>query len=445
MSKRTWLAAGLLAAMSVSGAAFAQGGDKPAAAAPNQEERLKGVLGKYKSEQPGFPGITLTLKDGKLTMEAEGFPPLPVTLTEKDELKAALLPPDFKFTILRDKDGKATGLKVETPMGGGELKREPSKEEPKKEEPKEEAKKAEVPDILGRYEPEPAVDGVNPAEVILEKGKLTVKIEGQPSFTFTLDKNDKLIVEPALPDGTSIKLVRDKDGKVIGSEYTGPEGTVKFTRKTFPKPPGAEEKKETPDVLGKYEADSKDSPIQSGEILLEKDQLILRGEGQPDFPITIDKDGNILSDRFPEGVTAKLRKDKDGKVVGMDAETPLGKLGFTRKTFVKAPGAEEKKEEAKPEDKKLARIKAAAGTYKSDIPGVPVVTMKVENGKLIMEPEGMPAIEVTLGDDDVLKGEMLPPGFNLKLTRDKDGKVTGMVADTPMGTAEFKFTPEKKG
>jgi hypothetical protein len=432
-----WLAAGLLAVMSLPGATFAQDA-RPAASAPSKdEERLKGVLGTYKADQPGFPGIKLTLKDGQLMLEAEGFPALPVTLSEKDELKAVLLPPTFKLSIVRDKDGKAVGLKFDNPMGGGELKREVPKEEPKKPE----EKKAEVPDILGRYEPEPAVDGANPAEVVYEKGKLTVRVEGQPVFTFTLGKDDRLNVEPALPDGVSIKLVRDKDGKVVGSEYSGPEGVVKFVRKTFVKLPGAEEKVEVPDVLGKYEADSPDSPIQSGEILLEKGQLVLRGEGHPDFPIKIDKDGNVTSANFPEGVTTKLRKDKDGKVVGLDAETPLGKLGFTRKTFVKAPGAEEKKPDTG--DAKLARLKAAAGTYKSEIPGVPVVTMKVKDGKLFLQAEGFPELEVTLTDKDEIKSEMLPPGFELTLRRDKDGKVTGMLSKTPMGDAEFTFTPEK--
>ncbi len=443
MNRKLWLAAGLLAVMTTTGGMALAQDTKPAASAPTkQEERMKAVLGSYKPAMPGFPGITLSLKEGKLILSAEGFPPLEVTLTDKDELKADALPPTFKFSIVRDKDGKAVSLKVDTPMGGSELKRQPDAEkkpEPKADEPKKEEKKAEVPDILGRYEPEPAVDGAHPADVVFEKGKLTVKIDGQPDFTFTLGKDDKLMVEPALPEGVSIKMTRDKDGKVTGSEYTGPEGTIKFVRKTFVKVPGAEEKVAVPDVLGKYEADSKDSPIQSGEILLEKGALILRVEGQPDFPITIDKDGNVLSDKFPEGVTSKVRKDKEGKVVGLDSETPLGKLGFTRKTFVKAPGAEE----AKPEDKKLARIKAAAGTYKADMDGVPLVVMKVKNGKLMMEAEGYPEIEITLGDDDSLKSDQLPPGFELKLIRDKDGKVTGMSTKTPMGDAEFKFTPEK--
>jgi hypothetical protein len=433
MNKRLWLAAGLLAVMTTTGGMALAQDTKPAASAPTkQEERLKGVLGTYKAD--GSPTMVLTLKEGKLILSAEGYPPLPVTLTDKDELKSDVLPPAFKFNIVRDKDGKATGIKVDTPMGGAELKRQPDAAGDTKPEPKKEEKKAEIPDILGVYEGD-----MGKAEVLLEKGKLVVKMAGQSDQTISIGKDDVLVVDPPLPPGMSLKLIRDKDGKVIASDMVTPDGTVRYVRKTFPKPPAAEEKVTVPDVLGKYEADSKDSPIQSGEMLLEKGVLILRVEGQPDFPVTIDKDGNVLSDKFPEGVTSKVRKDKDGKVVGLDSDTPLGKLSFTRKTFVKAPGAEE----AKPEDKKLARIKAAAGTYKSDMDGVPVVVMKVKDGKLIIEAEGMPPIEVTLSDDDILKGDQLPPGFELKLKRDKDGKVIGMVASTPMGDAEFKFTPEK--
>ncbi|MGC4042605.1 MAG: hypothetical protein QM758_02255 [Armatimonas sp.] len=435
MSKRTWLAAGLLGVMSLGGAAFAQDGGKPAATAQTKEERLKGVIGTYKGEKPGTPSIILTLKDGELTMEAvgTGFPPFPITLTDKDELTAPFLPPGFKFTIQRDKDGKATGIKAETPQGNGELKRQSGKEEPKKEE----EKKAEIPDMLGVYEAEDASLGVPKAEAILEKGKLLIRSEGQPDRVITSTKDDILVLDPPIEGVQKIKLTRDKDGKIIGSEATSDQGTLKFVRKTFVKLPGADEA--IPDVLGKYQADSPDSPIQGGEMAVEKGQLVLRSDGQPDFPIKIDKDGNLLSDKFPEGVTAKLRKDKDGKVVGIDADTPLGKIGFTRKTFVKPPAAEE----AKPDNKKLARIKEAAGTYKTETPDIPVVTMKVKDGKLMIMAEGQPEIEVTLGDDDILKGEMLPDGFKLKLIRDKDGKITGMHAETPMGNADFKFTPEK--
>lgn len=434
MSKRTWLAAGLLGVMSLGGAAFAQDA-KPAAAAQNKEERLKGVVGTYKSEQPGIPVITLSVKDGQLTMEVkmegQSFPPLPITLSDKDELNSALLPPTFKLTIVRDKDGKAIGIKADTPMGGGELKRQSGDAKPAEE------KKVEIPDMLGVYEPEDASLGVPKAEALLEKGKLLIRSEGQPDRVVTSTKDDILVLDPPIEGVQKIKLTRDKDGKIIGSEATSDEGTLKFVRKTFVKLPGADEK--IPDVLGKYESDSPDSPIPSGEMALEKGQLVLRAEGQPDFPVKIDKDGNLVSDKFPDGVTAKLRKDKDGKVIGIDAETPLGKIGFTRKTFVKPPTSDE----AKPDDKKLARMKEAAGTYKADIPGLPVVTMKVKDGKLMIQAEGQPEIEVKLGDDDTLKGDMLPEGFKLKLTRDKDGKITGMNADTPMGMADFKFTPEK--
>ena len=426
MKLSTSLAVGVVALLAGGSAVFAQEAPKTAAAAPAEApEKIQKVLGTYKSDTPGPPAITLAWKDGKLMMEASGFPAIEVTLGEKGELKSAVLPPTFSFTLVLDADGKATALKLDTPMGGGELKRQADAK------PVEVAKKDEIPDILGVYEPDQKVEGVKAAEVVFEKGKLWVKMEGQQPFSFTLGKDDKLVVDPALPEGTSIKLVRDKDGKVVGSEYAGPEGTMKFTRKVVAK-------SEFPDVLGKYEADDAASPIPGGEMLIEGGTLVLRVDGQPDFPVKIDKDGNVLSDKFPEGVTSKLRKDKDGKVTGLDSETPLGKLSFTRKTFVPLPGA------AKAEDPKLARLKAICGTYKSDAEGVPVLTISLKDGKLILQPEGIPQMEADLTKDDMIVGETIPPGFELKIVRDKDGKVTGLNALTPMGTAEFKFTPEKE-
>lgn len=337
MKLNTSLAVGVVALL-LGGGSAVRAQNAPKAAAPaDAPEKIQKVLGTYKSDQPGVPVITLAWEGGKLMMKASGFPALEVTLGEKGALKSAVLPEAFQFTLALDADGKATALKMETPMGSGELKRLPGK-------PADEAKKDEIPDILGVYEPTEKVEGAHPAEVVFEKGKLWVKIEGQQPFSFTLGKDDKLVVEPALPEGTSIKLVRDSGGKVVGSEYAGPDGTVKFKRKVVAK-------SEFPDALGKYEADDAASPIPGGEIVIEGGTLILRVDGQPDFPIKIDKDGNILSDKFPEGVTTKIRKDKDGKITGMDAETPLGKIGFTRKTFVPLPGG------AKTEDPKLARLK----------------------------------------------------------------------------------------
>ena len=425
MKLNTSLAVGVVALLIGGSAVFAQDAPKPATSVQKEApEKIQKVLGTYKSDTAGPPVITLAWKDGKLMMEAGGFPALEVTLGEKGALKSSVLPEAFKFTLVLDADGKATALKMETPMGGFELKRLPGK-------PAEETKKADdVPDVLGVYEPTEKVDGAKPAEVVFEKGKLWVKIEGQPPFPFTIGKDDKLVVEPALPEGTSIKLVRDSGGKVVGSEYSGPEGTMKFKRKL--------PKSEFPDVLGKYEADDAASPIPGGEIVIEGGSLVLRVDGQPDFPIKIDKDGNILSDKFPEGVTSKIRKDKDGKITGMDADSPLGKLGFTRKTFVPLPGGA-----AKTEDPKLARYKEIAGTYKAEMEGIPTITILVKDGKLIVQAEGQPAIEGDLSKDDKLTADKLPAGFELKITRDKDGKVTGLHADTPMGSADFKFTPEK--
>jgi YD repeat-containing protein len=91
----------------------------------------------------------------------------------------------------------------------------------------------------------------------------------------------------------------------------------------------------------------------------------------------------------------------------------------------------------------IARLKALEGIYTSDTPGLPTVTMRIKDGKLMIEADGNPTIEGKLSDKDELTGEGLPDGFTVKVTRDKDGKVTGMSISTPMGDAKFTRAPLK--
>lgn len=433
--KRLILAAGLIATLVPN--VWAQD-TKPAVQATELSAREQGALGTYKSDNPAAPTITIKAAAKQLIMSATGFPDIPVTLNDKDELTAALLPEGYKFSLIRDKDKKVTGLKVETPMGGGDFQRVPDAPAVKP------APKPSVPDILGVYESDTEFQGmIIKSEVVLEKGKLVLKNEGQPDSILTLQKDDTLLSEPALPDGITIKVKRDKDGKVIGSVLTAGETKINFTRKTFPKPPGAEAPAAAaiPDVLGKYEPEDASNPLGTGEIVLSEGKLVLKIEGQPDFPITVDKDGKITAANFPDGVSAKFVKDKDGKVIKIAATTPLGELSFIRKTFPKPPAAEAAKPtEAKPADA-TARLKALEGTYTSEVPGLPTVTMTVKDGKLIIVAEGNPEMVGKLSDKDELTGEGLPEGFSIKIQRDKDGKVTGMKVTTPMGDAVFTRKP----
>jgi hypothetical protein len=403
------------------------------------------ALGTYKADAPGVPTIVIKAKGAQLIMAADGYPELNITLNDKDQLIAAGLPEGFNFTLVRDKDKKITGLKVETPMGGGELK----KAEDAKPVAKPEAKKAEVPDVLGVYESD-EIEGMRiKGEMVFEKGKLLLKTEGQPDLEVKIGKDDMLTTTPEIPDVTSMKLTRDKDGKVIGSVIETAQGKLNFTRKTFPKPggdaPKAEAAADLPDVLGKYEAEDPASPVAELEVLAKEGKLVIIVEGQPEISFTLDKMDNVVSPNSPEGITSKFSRDKDGKVTHLIAETPVGKLSFKRKTFPKPPVTEKKADKPKTADAAdpIARLKALEGIYTSDTPGLPTVTMRIKDGKLMIEADGNPTIEGKLSDKDELTGEGLPDGFTVKVTRDKDGKVTGMSISTPMGDAKFTRAPLK--
>lgn len=441
--KRLFLAAGLLTALT-SGALARE--PRPAVFFLQElSAKQSAALGTYKAETPGVPTIVLKAKGAQLVMAAEGYPDVNVTLNDKDELVAEGLPADFKFTLVRDADKKITGLKVETPMGGGELKRVP---DAKPAVPVVEAKKADVPDILGVYESDELNGMRMKSEVVFEKGKLLLKSEGQPDMEVKVGKDDTLTTEPAIPDVTSIKLTRDKDGKVTGSTVETAQGKLNFTRKTFPKPPGAEAAKPeapaVPDMLGKYECETENSPVAALEVVFREGKLYIMADGQPDIEFTMDKD-NVVAPKAPEGITSKVTRDKDGKIDHIVADTPVGKLSFKRTTFPKPPVTEKKAEPEKKADAAdpEARIKALEGIYTSDMPGLPNVTMKVKDGKLIITADGNPDMVGKLSDKDELTGEGLPEGFTLTIQRDKDGKVTGMLVKTPMGDATFKRAPLK--
>ncbi|WP_309714539.1 hypothetical protein [Armatimonas sp.] len=443
--KRLLLAAGLLTAF----APLTMARETRPALTFLQELNAKqsAALGTYKAEMPGVPTIVIKAKGAQLIMAAEGFPELDVTLNDKGELSAAVLPEGFKFTLIKDKDGKVTGMKVETPMGGGDLKRV---EAAKPVAAKPEAKKAEVPDVLGVYESD-EIEGMRiKGEMVWEKGKLMLKTDGQPDLEVKIGKDDSLTTTPEIPDVTSMKLTRDKDGKVIGSVLETAQGKLNFTRKTFPKPPGAEAPKAEaaaglPDVLGKYEAEDPASPVAELEVLVKEGKLVIMVEGQPEINFTLDKMDNVVAPNSPEGITSKFQRDKDGKITHLIADTPVGKLSFKRKTFPKPPTAEKtdapkKADAADP----LARLKALEGIYTTDMPGLPVVTMRIKDGKLVVEPEGdTPISDAKLSEKDELSGEGLPDGFTVTIDRDKDGKVTGMTVKTPMGDAKFTRAPLK--
>ena len=444
--KRLLLAAGLLTAFAPLTMARET---RPAVSLSFLQElsaKQSAALGTYKGDMPGVPTLEIKAKGSQLILAVAGFGEFPVTLDDKGELIG--VPGGYRLHVVNDKEGKTTGLAVETPTGE---KSEVKRVEETKPTAKPEAKKADLPDVLGVYESD-EIQGMRlKGELVWEKGKLILKSEGQPDAEVKINKDDTFTTEPGNPDVTSMKLTRDKDGKVIGSVVETAQGKLNFTRKTFPKPPGAEAPKAEapagiPDVLGKYEAETENSPVPDLEILVKEGKLVIIVEGQPEINFTLDKMDNVVAPNSPEGITSKLQRDKDGKVTHLIADTPVGKLSFKRKTFPKPPVAEKKAEPEKKADAvdSVARLKALEGIYTSDTAGLPVVTIRVKDGKLVIEPEGQtPVNDAKLSAKDELSGEGLPEGFTVIIQRDKDGKVTGMLVKTPMGDATFTRAPLK--
>jgi dihydrofolate reductase len=411
------------------------------------DKRIAGIAGYYASNTPNAPTIEVKVSEtGEIIMQVKGYPALTMTLGKKDQLTNALLPAGYEFTVKRDDKKTVIAIEGKTPQGTVLYKKsEKPVEKPaeKKVEPKAEPKKevAEIPDILGKYEPAEA-GPIGSVEIVQRDGKIITVAEGQPEFTVTV-KGDA-VTSPDFPDGITVTLKRDADKKVVGFTISMQGTDIVMNRKTFvPVPkaePKKEEKAEVPDILGKYEP-SEAGPIPGVEIKYKDGKILSIADGQPDFVLTV-KGDTVLCKDFPDGVTVTLKRDADKKVIGFTIKANEGEIVMNRKTFVPVPKTEEKKtEEKKVEDKALARLKATEGTYTSEIPGVPVVTVKVKDGKLILQAEGNPEVEVELTDKDVLKSDKLPEGFVLKLVRDKNGVVTGMTADTPMGQATFTRKP----
>jgi hypothetical protein len=422
------------------------------------DKRFVDLPGYYASDAPNAPTIEIKLTEtGNLIMQVKGYPALTVTLNKKEQLANSLLPAGYEFTVKRDKKKAIIGIEGKTPQGTTLYKKaekpvEVTKPIEKTEEKKEEAKpaeKIEIPDILGKYEPAEA-GPIGPVEIVLRDGKIITIAEGQPEFTVKV-KGDA-VVSDDFPDGITVTLKRDADKKVIGFTIKMADAEILMNRKTFVPVPKSDEnaiekaigKIEIPDILGKYEP-KEPGPLPAVEISYKDGKVISSAEGQPDFVLTVKGDA-VLCKEFPDGITVTLKRDADKKVVGFIIKATEGEIVMERKTFVPVPKVEEKKEEpkkeeAKPEDAKLARLKATEGTYTPDAPGAPKITMKVTDGKLMLEAEGFPALEVEITDKDVIKSGSLPEGFVLTLIRDKDGVVTGLKADTPMGVTNFTRKP----
>ena len=432
--KNTLLALSLI--LSVGQLAFAQekpaapAGNKPAAAGDSLSEAQKAIVGTYKSDNASAPVIVIKAQGNQLILAAAGFPEFPVTLSDKGVLSNPILPAGYAFQVIKDKNGNVTGLDVQTPQGGGTFAKQADAKQPGK------GEAPAVPDILGKYE---AVEAspVASIEIRYENGNLIAAAEGQSPITFRLGPADE-VLSPNLPDGATAKFSRDADKKVTGITIEVSGLSLKFSRKTFVKPPVAAPAPAAPtfrDVLGRYEPDEA-GPLGPIEVKVEKGKLVSEAENQPPLTFTVGSKDEVLSPSLPDGVSAKFTRDGEKKVVGIVIEAQGTTLKFTRKTFVKPPVAEDP----------AAKAKAVTGVYTPTEPGAPVVTIKLKDGKLVLSADGFPDMEVTVGEKDVLKGDKVPEGFVLSLIRDKDGKVTGMKAETPMGNAEFTRAalPEEK-
>lgn len=392
------------------------------------------ILGKYEAVEAGPVGfIEIRYENGNLIAAAEGQSPISFRLGPADEVLSPNLPDGATARFSRNGDKKVTGITIE--VAGMSLKFDrktfpaPPSAAP--------AAPKTFPDVLGRYEPDEA-GPLGPIEVKVEKGTLISEVENQPTMAFKIGPNDE-VQSPSLPEGVVAKFTRNGDKKVVGIQIEAQGTTLKFTRKTFPAPPAIEDPAaKAKAVTGVYTPTEPGAPVVT--IKLKDSKLVLSADGFPDMEVTVGEKDVLKGDKVPEGFVLTLIRDKDGKVTGMKAETPMGDAEFTRAALPEEKTEDLKKVEPKPADAALARAEAAVGTYKGDVPGVPDVKFFVKDGKAFIEAEGYPAVEVTVDDQGKVTGSGLPEGFVLTLVRDKDGKVTGMAVSTPMGDIEMKRT-----
>jgi hypothetical protein len=305
--------------------------------------------------------------------------------------------------------------------------------------------------VLGKY----TVAGQpNVIDLVNDGGSLTMQATGYPAIPVELKEDDSLY-NPILAGQVDAKIVRDADKKPNGIDLTFQGNKVQFQKdgatpltaaaKPVEKPaekpaekpvekPAEKpaETKKLPDILGKYAVDMQ-GPVGDGEIKYDNGKFILSIENQPDYEIEVTEKDEIKGKTLPEGVTAKLVKDKEGKVTGISAESPLGTMTWTRKTFVKLPEA------PKPAAGASEKLKGAEGSYVTDFAGAPEIKLTVKDGKLVLQAEGQPELTVEVNDKDEFVSEQLKEmSFALKFTRDKDGKIEGISATTPFGEINFK-------
>lgn len=305
--------------------------------------------------------------------------------------------------------------------------------------------------VLGKY----TVSGQpNVVELVNDGGSLTMQATGYPAIPVELKADDSLY-NPILAGQVDAKIVRDADKKPNGIDLTFQGTKVQFQKdgatpltvaaKPVEKPaekpaekpvekPAEKpaETKKLPDILGKYAVDMQ-GPVGDGEIKYDNGKFILSIENQPDYEIEVTEKDEIKGKTLPEGVTAKLVKDKEGKVTGISAESPLGTMTWTRKTFVKLPEA------PKAAPAVSEKLKGAEGSYVTDFAGAPEIKLTVKDGKLVLQAEGQPDLTVELNDkDEFVSDQLKEMNFALKFTRNKDGKIEGISANTPFGEITFK-------
>ena len=305
--------------------------------------------------------------------------------------------------------------------------------------------------VLGKY----TVAGQpNVIELVNDGGSLTMQATGYPAIPVEL-KTDDSLYNPILAGQVDAKIVRDADKKPNGIDLTFQGNKVQFQKdgatpltaaaKPVEKPaekpaekpvekPAEKpaETKKLPDILGKYAVDMQ-GPVGDGEIKYDNGKFILSIENQPDYEIEVTEKDEIKGKTLPEGVTAKLVKDKEGKVTGISAESPLGTMTWTRKTFVKLPEA------PKAAPAVSEKLKGAEGSYVTDFAGAPEIKLTVKDGKLVLQAEGQPDLTVELNDkDEFVSDQLKEMNFALKFTRNKDGKIEGISANTPFGEITFK-------
>jgi CubicO group peptidase (beta-lactamase class C family) len=180
---------------------------------------------------------------------------------------------------------------------------------------------SEIPakDEVGTY----TMAGVN-ADVSLKDGVLTLTVTGQPPYPLEKVSGRRYKLGKPAPDGFFITFQPAKDKPdVTEASIEQPNGTFVLTRSAAQKP---EEKAALTELIGTYEPEMAGLP--KVEIADKQGKVSLVVPGQPPYPLIARQKDTYGSPGLPETYALVVRRDTDGKFVGLTLKQPEGEFAY---------------------------------------------------------------------------------------------------------------------